>query len=646
MAALLCLYVTLRVLQSLSSTGSFDDEDGWTLAAAWELIHGRVSWPYQAYQLSDWECGTRLMVYLAVPFVLLFGPSVLALKLTGLVVSTITLAGCMLLCRHMAGLAGAVVVAVLYSFFSAPVATYSVTAHGFHPDSFALQVFFLWLMARAYDSARAPGRRRLFLIGALGGFSVYFAYISVIGVLAGVLPWLWLALRRRARHPFPLWPLAAGGAAGSLPLWLYNALNEGRGLRSYHGSLPSYLSPTDLARKLEWFEERTYPFMRHFANPSGTPEGPGGELLEEGFWILALCALCAPPLIHFLLRALRWPPGEGSPLRAGYLDAVGPLFVALTLGIFITSAHPVGPMHVVPLLVLLTCFIAARLATVARHGGLSGKALAAGVLGFFLTAAVPDHLMQIEPGRLDAGLATDGRNYPLFLYRARDVYDLTGDKRRLDAVRDMLMVLPFELAENDEENMIHHGVVGLVVGEEPIKRVRDFVRHQPFRVEADHYRVSSLALMSLYIKEQINSAQLTGLLEGWKPGDAATMLETLSFHMDPGTEQRNRLYAAVLESPALRAAGAAALARGLGRRESMRVMEPPRTPVCRHPSLRPAQQRDFARGLGRGLVRRLVRPVPSWAGEAICPDLRADFWQGVKGVGPPTEVVLRPDVGM
>ena len=60
----LCIYLVFRVAQILGATASFDDEDGWTLAAAWELLHGK-SWPYQAYQLSDWECGTRLVVWLA-----------------------------------------------------------------------------------------------------------------------------------------------------------------------------------------------------------------------------------------------------------------------------------------------------------------------------------------------------------------------------------------------------------------------------------------------------------------------------------------------------------------------------------------------------------------------------------------------------
>ena len=142
-APLLLLFLLLRVLQAASATGSFDLEEGFTITAAYELLHHNV-WPYQTYQLSAFEGGSLVTVLISVPFCLLFGPSVFALKMTAVVISCVTLTGIFLLCRELFGLRAAVLACLLYIFFPSPVYAYTMTAHGFHPDSMAIQVIFLW----------------------------------------------------------------------------------------------------------------------------------------------------------------------------------------------------------------------------------------------------------------------------------------------------------------------------------------------------------------------------------------------------------------------------------------------------------------------------------------------------------------------
>ena len=95
---LLGLYLLVRLLQGLGSVISFDDEEGYTIAAAWELLHNNI-WPYQVYQLSDWENGTLITVLVNALLALLLGPSVFTLKATAILTHCLTVVMLYLLCR-------------------------------------------------------------------------------------------------------------------------------------------------------------------------------------------------------------------------------------------------------------------------------------------------------------------------------------------------------------------------------------------------------------------------------------------------------------------------------------------------------------------------------------------------------------------
>ena len=89
---LLAAFLLLRLLQISSSLVSFDDEDGFTMSAVAQLF-GEKSWPWYAYQISDWEGGSLVIVLLTIPWYLLLGPSLFALQAAGLSVAALTLVG-------------------------------------------------------------------------------------------------------------------------------------------------------------------------------------------------------------------------------------------------------------------------------------------------------------------------------------------------------------------------------------------------------------------------------------------------------------------------------------------------------------------------------------------------------------------------
>ena len=638
----LALYVTLRVAQILGATASFDDEDGWTLAAAWELLHGKA-WPYQAYQLSDWECGTRLVAWLAVPFTWLFGPSLLAIKLTGLTISTATLAGVLLVCRRCFGLTAALFGALLYILFPAPIYTYSVTAHGFHPDSMAILIFFFWLGAGFHGGHRARGR--MFLIGLLGGFAIFFAYISVVGVLAGLAPLLWMAARRPGAARSALPALGLGLGLGAAPLLLYNLLNDFSGVATYHGDMGKYFVPQQVGEKVAWFQQHTQRFLVEFTDLAQHTEAPAGRF-ELAFWVLAVAALIWPVAAALIRRAgFMGSAQQAAPRGASYLDVAVLFMTGLTLFVFVISGHPVGAMHMVPMLVALLLVLAGRLAALWSGGRRGGKVLVVGLLGCFVLAAGPRQLKDLRWGAMDTARVLDARHYALFMHRAQWVYEHRAfDQERLDAARHLRMLLPFELARNSTTN-VSLVTSPLVASEELARDLGAFLESPPrLAVPYDPGRVAGLVLLNLVSRPTTTAAGLADLLQGMPTRHAATALECLGYHLVRVSHKLEPMLQGLIKEvaarPALAAAGMPAIARGVGRASSLGLFNGKGKSMCEHHLLPHAVQDHFIDGLARGLVRLTIRPAPEWVIDNVCKERRGRFKAAMKKAGPPSEVVL------
>ena len=132
---------------------------------------------------------------------------------------------------------------------------------------------------------------------------------------------------------------------GALPLIVYNALNQVRGLYTYRGSVLTYLiSPKPLSERLAFFQSHTLPMAWGFSDMkeffrAPAPSYPHHAAFDAIFWVLAGAAL-AFPLVY---RVVCWRRGEPAVVtaRTRGFDAVAVWFVIVTMAIILISAHPV-----------------------------------------------------------------------------------------------------------------------------------------------------------------------------------------------------------------------------------------------------------------------------------------------------------------
>ena len=639
--SLLALLVILRIAHSLTAVASFDDEDGYTMAAAFELL-GENQWPYQAYQLSDWENGTLLMVFLAIPFCWIFGPCLFALKMTGLTLSCVTFTGLYLLCKESFGVRAGLLACLIYIFFPNPVYGYSVTAHGFHPDSMAVQLFLIWYFVKVFKE-QAPTVRQFVILGALSGFSVYFAYISVFAVGAGVLPWLVLSLMKklpRARR-FRLGAYVGGGLLGSIPLLTYNVFNGLLGFNVYHGKISSYVNPTDLSDKVKFFFDHTLHALLYFSNPFD-PHSATYGIFEKAFWVGAVAAVVLP-LSYRLICRLRKKAVGGSPWGGAYIDAVVPLFVLFTLAIFFNSRHPVGPAHIIPMLLMLLVSLSGRLCALWERWGLVGKLAASALLVGVMVAGVPKQLSEIKPERLGSGLVMDGRNYPLFFFRALSTLEGSGLKRKEHGARHLLLSLPPELSLDNKDYIHADHSPAFPRHEGPIPNwnvVLGRYLNEPSGtdIKLDKSASVGLALARLFQRthppgsgrRHASLDQLMAFVARYDEARAGTMLEILGFNLGPRHDLLTPLRKRMAGQPAKLRRLEQRVAFGMGRATFLPAyFEAPR-PWCNHEKLPQTLQAAYIKGLGHAVAMRMIRPVPRWTEENLCRQNRALFWQGVK----------------
>ena len=646
---LLAVLVVLRLIQALNATHSHDGEEGYTLLAAHELVHNHV-WPYQIYQMTPWENGSRLVVLLAAPLLALLGPALLVLKLVGLLINIVTFCGLYLLVRDSYGPRPALLACLLYLFFPGPVFDYSLTAHGFHPDSVAIQLFFLWRLVLLLKRRRS--RRDLLLCGALGGFAVWFAYISVIVVIAGSLVLLRGVWRQRRRDPSgvaaqALW-YVAGGAIFATLLLAYNIHDGFAGLRVYgETSVLSFVSPGALGQKLSHFYQFSLPVLLHFSNLARR-----SDVLATGFnvlyWITAL-ACVAWPFRRWLGR--RWAARGstvGSTAAAAFaaapLDAIMPLFVGLTMLVFLTSAHLLEPYHLVPVLVLLLAPVSARLAALWFRGGVAGQGVALSLVGAVLAVGVPANLGELRPDRLGMSLYVDGRNYPFFFRRLQMFYARSKPVRHIHNHRRWIE-LPLELEHTNEPppgyppSFYGDDLYTTVVSGRAAASITRYLRAPaPAGDRAKKLELAGHLLARAFYHGRMDAAAVYRHVGRLPDAEIPTVLEGLGLSLDSGQHEefidvagttlrpRGKNRAATLRSWQER------LVFGMGRQVWISLLFDQPGYGCAAalpPALRPA----YIRGMGYGVTCYLVRETPSRLLQQICPALRPHFRQGIRESG-------------
>jgi len=677
-------FILLRLAQALTSTFSFDDEDGYTAMAAWELLQG-AGWPYQAYLLSDWEIGTLLSVLVAAPLAYLMGPSLFVLKLTALIFSCLTLAGIFLLAREAINQRAALIACALFALFPGPLLHYSQVAHGFHPESTALQMLFFWQVFVILRGRVTPGR--VFLTALLGGIAISFAYISALAVLCGAVVLL-VALWRRGERSLLSGVAVLGIMTGLLPWWIYNLDNHFLGLTVYRESaLTSFFSLADLSGKADHFLQKTLPTLLHFSDWSDHPR-PLLSLFNGVFWALAALALLWPLARRLVYRRQARTSGAATPgplvshrrdsdqsspalaadggvprrLRATstrpprfYPSAAMsrrstdrnpcdeplvefPLLLLLLLSLFVffASGHPIYPWHLYPLLAFLLIPLASCLA---GQGSSSSRVVRGVGLTLFTLFCVMGgwvNLAEIHPGQAGVSLSLDGRNRPLFYDRLRDLAGRNPPLLSLDNMHKWLR-LPLEgIMAGRGKTGFHTSFFGddiyfMLGGDQPLENLRRFV-HQPAYSEFGHKKqvVAGYAFSRALEYGQVTPSAVLDLAGGLPPEAVLPLMEGLGFGLS-----REQL-AELLRQMGRRPQGAGALrqwsqwmAFGMGRGVRAFVFYGAEEPHCGESLPRPLRS-AYAAGLGYGMACRLVHPAIESAEERVCPGLRDAFARGFR----------------
>ena len=611
-------FILLRLAQALSGDLSFDDEEGFNLAAAWELLNG-AKWPAPAYQLSDWENGSLIVVLLEVPLAALLGPVLLVEKLTGLLLASVTFTGLYLLGRVAHGRAVALLACTLFALFPGPLFHYSLTAHGFHPDSTGLQLLFLWRLAVATRDRRGPGA--FILAGFLGGLAIYFAYISAVTVAAACLVLLVHSMRRDRRMVRSLVALAGGLLLGLAPLMAYNLVHQGAGMRVYGGrGVLDFLSPAGLLAA----REETVNAYLHFSN-NMAPELWAYTAFNLAYWATAAIALALP----LVLRR------RGGPVPGPTLEATLAAVTLATLLVTLGSGHPVQPWHLAPLITLLLLPLAAGAVHLWRRGSAWRLALPV-LMGAVALAGVPVNVSEVRLDRLGIAAKVDGRNYPLFLRRMAGLAEEGRLPQGPEPPRLGWRALPLELSLAEEWPSpyphLHAGDLLLKStglgpnGGAPGRPTEG----EPLAARRLHAQRRGYALTrglpegrqgGRVLVQRLNQAQVTlpnhvgqGIGFGLNMAGAEALVDALDMGLRGNPLKANLL---------------AGLAVGLGRGQPVRAVLDLPPGFCGE-VLPVTLRAHLARGLGLGLSCRLGGDIPTWIGRRLCPALRQPLSLGAR----------------
>jgi len=374
---------------------------------ALDLIEGTVM-PVQDYQYAPFFGGSLVVAYAAIPFFLVFGPSMGTLKLTGICFNAVAVAFLFLALHRFAGRRAAWIGGLLFAVAAPGYSILSLTAFGTHVENnaFAMICVYLFLLTSERDRPR-PGAA--FLLGLVAGFATYFGY--VILVTLGTLLVCALAVERRALFRRDRVIVLAGYAVGLIPWLVYNATHDFAGIEIYGAPVGGHYldSAADVARRAKALLTDAFPrsfFFRDLGSWTGYWQG-----VVAGSIVLLL-AILGGLFGRRRSQAAGGPGRETPPITPARLALVYVLvFVAAYALSDFSSGGLVGfavtYRYVYPLYPFL--FMAAAVALDALWGkGVSGRTTALGCTGFLLVLGVTGDAGLVEPGNYGVNFERPG----------------------------------------------------------------------------------------------------------------------------------------------------------------------------------------------------------------------------------------------
>jgi 4-amino-4-deoxy-L-arabinose transferase-like glycosyltransferase len=372
-----------------------DPEDLVRGTLAHDLIHG-LKVPFWEYQADYYSGGSVVVGLLAVPFFLVFGPTLFALRLVAILFSlAVLLVWYVFVARNFESRAAFFTVL----FFVAPPPVYlegSSLAMGYHTESMlfsAVAFLLLFEMLRRDDGKiRWPAG-----LGLTLGFGSWFCYTTFVSVPIVLLWWFWHDHRFAARKSFGLF--LAFFALGFAP-WIPANL-------SHH------------FRGLEFLEEGLrYDYLR------GMPE-TARRIAKTALW-------CLPTMFDPFqgTRSLAWPMVYAAPFgssllylvvrnrgRASLVSPPGGWFFAAACVVYVVAVsatryplEPYGSLYLAPVLPLLFCAAGLSLSQVLGKGHWS-RAAALTVLAVSMTGGALSLARSLDFRWPGASFAMPGYSY-------------------------------------------------------------------------------------------------------------------------------------------------------------------------------------------------------------------------------------------
>ncbi|MFT4542649.1 MAG: hypothetical protein ACI841_001899 [Planctomycetota bacterium] len=253
------------------------------------------------YQYAPFFGGALVVSVVAMPFFAWLGPSVSALKMTGLVFNGFATLFLFLALDRCLGRRAAWFGAFLFALSPPGYSILAITAFGSHVETnaFAMAAFYfsVLLMGKLRPDADAPddnppSRLIAGLLGFTAGFGIYFSYIVMLSLAAIGATWILGGRLRRLRAAAPA--IIVGFLMGLAPWLAFNVPRSFPGMTIYGRSLGNAGSaegPSALARMGQLLSDG-YPgsfFFSDYGPISGRMQGLLSAFLVIG---LALAAFC------------------------------------------------------------------------------------------------------------------------------------------------------------------------------------------------------------------------------------------------------------------------------------------------------------------------------------------------------------------
>lgn len=336
---------------------------------AQEVLDGPLL-PLLDYAYAPFFGGSVVVGVVAAPLFAVLGPNVFALKLASILHQALGVACLVLILDRYASRRAAWLGGLLLALPPPGYTAISILAWGSHCEVTAIVLLAIWLGMRALEVGRAA-RWRHFAWGGACGFSLYYDYASLVGLLA--LPVAASLAPRSAWSRVSLPAFACGAAAGFVPWVVYNVRNDFGGLRIYGQtpgggllSLETWLAaPGHVYDLIAWHLPAfaTFVFETRFAAALALVAVLAAIVVIVRAWLVAPASSGAPPFLDPLRVGSAWivvfvgayalEKYHAAPERVPTLRYLTPLWPGIAIALAVAIDRVAGAR--LPRAVLVSC---------------------------------------------------------------------------------------------------------------------------------------------------------------------------------------------------------------------------------------------------------------------------------------------------